>query len=65
MSEGETPEVPRRARRRAGDLARVDRIFGEVLPSTTRDEWDDGAAPDRGGDDWLRSQVPPHHGDTG
>lgn len=63
MSEGETPEVPRRARRRAGDLERVDRIFGEVLPSTTRDEWDDGSSPD--GDEWLRAQVPPHHGDTG
>ncbi|WP_280396780.1 hypothetical protein [Nocardia carnea] len=65
MSEGETPEVPRRAGRRAGDRARVDRIFGEVLPSITRDERDDGATPERGGDDWWRSQVPPHHGDTG
>lgn len=65
MSEGETPEVPRRAGRRAGDLARVDRIFGEVLPDTTRDEWDDEATRDSGGDAWLRSQVPPHHGDTG
>ncbi|WP_280508395.1 hypothetical protein [Nocardia flavorosea] len=65
MSEGETPEVPRRARRRAGDLARADRVFGQVLPSTTRDEWDDGSSMDRDGDDWLRSQVPPHHGDAG
>ncbi|MEU4315333.1 hypothetical protein [Nocardia sp. NPDC024068] len=65
MSEGETPEVPRRARRRAGDLARVDRVFGEVLPSTTRDEWDERPPSDRDGDEWLRSQVPPHHGDGG
>ncbi|MGW5386057.1 hypothetical protein [Nocardia sp. NPDC003963] len=64
MSEGEIPEVPRRARRRAGDPARLDRVFGEVLPSTTRDEWDEGGAS--GGDDeWLRAQVPPHHGEAG
>ncbi|MEV3964893.1 hypothetical protein AB0M34_29075 [Nocardia sp. NPDC050193] len=64
MSEGETPEVPRRAHRRTGDPARLDRIFGEVLPSTTRDERDDGATS--GADDeWWRSQVPPHHGGTG
>ncbi|MGW0180825.1 hypothetical protein [Nocardia sp. NPDC003345] len=62
MSEGETPEVPRRARRRAGDLARMDRVFGDVLPSTTRDEWDESPSPERDGDDWLRGQVPPHHG---
>ncbi|WUI29984.1 hypothetical protein OG804_19175 [Nocardia sp. NBC_00416] len=62
MSEGETPEVPRRPRRRAGDLARVDRVFGEVLPATTRDEWDEGGSSDSVGDEWLRSQVPPHHG---
>ncbi|WP_327149625.1 hypothetical protein [Nocardia sp. NBC_01329] len=62
MSEGATPEVPRRANRRAGDPARLDRVFGEVLPSTTRDERDEGAGPGADGDDWLRSQVPPHHG---
>jgi hypothetical protein len=44
--------------------ARLDRVFGEVLPDTTRDERD----PDvRRGDasaaeEWLHSQVPPHHG---
>lgn len=48
-------------RRKAAEAARVARIFGEVLPETTGDE--------RGGDsrgteddEWLRSQVPPHHG---
>ncbi|GGL42791.1 hypothetical protein [Nocardia jinanensis] len=65
MSEGETPEVPRRAHRRAGDPARLDRVFGEVLPSTTRDERDDGSESGTDGDDWLRSQVPPHHGGAG
>jgi hypothetical protein len=39
-------------------------VFGDVLPETTADDLDtDGAAnPGGSGDDWLRSQVPPHHG---
>lgn len=65
MSEGETPEVPRRASSRAGDPARLDRVFGDVLPSTTRDERDEGVESGTDGDDWWRSQVPPHHGDAG
>lgn len=40
---------------------RLDRIFGEVLPEQTSDD-----APEPGGNDaaeeWLRRQVPPHHG---
>lgn len=45
--------------------ARLDRVFGDVLPETTSDERDPGV---RSGDDsdpgeeWLRAQVPPHHG---
>ncbi|MFC5176876.1 hypothetical protein [Nocardioides taihuensis] len=52
----DTPETPEQRRRR---LAAV---FGDVLPETTTDERD--PAEDRGtsGDDWLRAQVPPHHG---
>ena len=43
---------------------RLAEIFGDVLPSTTRDERDPGNAGSResGSDAWLRSQVPPHHG---
>ena len=42
---------------------RLARIFGDVLPETTRDERDPEAARGpQSGDDWLRSQVPPHHG---
>jgi len=45
-----------RRRRRA-------RVFGDVLPEVTRDERGDGPG-ERGesSDDWLRRQVPPHHG---
>ncbi|MEV0339637.1 hypothetical protein AB0H49_11460 [Nocardia sp. NPDC050713] len=38
------------------------RIFGDTLPDTTRDERGDDPDDRRSGDDWLRSQVPPHHG---
>jgi hypothetical protein len=45
-----------RRRRRA-------RVFGEVLPEGTSDDrgggWGDR---DRPADEWLRGQVPPHHG---
>ena len=47
-----------RRRRRA-------RIFGDVLPETTRDDRADAGEREPGGetgDDWLRRQVPPHHG---
>jgi hypothetical protein len=39
---------------------RLDAVFGDVLPDTTSDER--GDAPERGNDEWLRRQVPPHHG---
>jgi hypothetical protein len=49
--------------RPAVDKATLDRIFGTVLPETTRDERDVG---DRGGsrgqDDWYLANRPPHHG---
>lgn len=64
MSENKSSEDPRPVRRRAGDPARLDRVFGEVLPATTRDERDDGPRSEHD-DEWLRSQVPPHHGGVG
>ena len=46
-------EAARRRRRAA--------VFGEVLPEVTGDERDDaGERP--GSEEWLRAQVPPHHG---
>lgn len=57
-AERRTPETP--AQRRA----RLDAVFGDVLPDTTRDERDPGEGRDEAerGDAWLRAQVPPHHG---
>lgn len=41
----------------------VNKIFGDSLPETTKDEWDDNpSAGDAERDDWLRENVPPHHG---
>lgn len=49
-------EKAERRRRRAA-------VFGEVLPESTGDEradWGDRTAGRS--EDWLRAQVPPHHG---
>jgi hypothetical protein len=45
-----------RRRRRA-------RVFGQVLPEDTRDERAEGwGEPEQSSEEWLRRQVPPHHG---
>ena len=53
---GERQETPEERRRR---LAAV---FGDVLPETTTDERDPAEDRDSSSEDWLRAQVPPHHG---
>ena len=50
------PEETAAERRR-----RMAQVFGDVLPETTSDERDDEES--NGSDEWLKSQVPPHHGD--
>jgi len=43
---------------------RLAAVFGDVLPDTTSDERDTETS-EQGDDEqeqWLRSQVPPHHG---
>jgi hypothetical protein len=44
---------------------RLASVFGDVLPDTTSDEQDTDApdVADEAQDRWLRSQVPPHHGE--
>lgn len=65
MTEQAKRQSPDRARI---DRARIDRIFGTVLPETTDDERDPSGAPQSGAareaasDEWLRRNVPPHHG---
>jgi hypothetical protein len=44
---------------------RLDRIFGEGLPEQTTDDTDDPprrAEDESAAEEWLRGQVPPHHG---
>lgn len=42
------------------------RVFGDVLPEVMSDErgdaWGDRDQGAEGTEDWLRRQVPPHHG---
>jgi hypothetical protein len=40
---------------------RLAAVFGDVLPDTTADEREE-KSDGSGSDEWLRSQVPPHHG---
>jgi len=40
---------------------RLAAVFGDVLPETTSDERDESGSGTA--EEWLRRQVPPHHGD--
>lgn len=57
----EGPDAVDEARRKR----RLAEMFGDVLPDGTTDErsesWGEGAERTRD-DEWLRNQVPPHHG---
>ena len=51
------------ARKRAERRRRLAEVFGDDLPEQTRDDRDDPGERGSGDtDDWLRRQVPPHHG---
>jgi hypothetical protein len=55
------------ARADAERRRRLAEIFGDVIPEQTSDDADEAAASDRrtgekAQEDWLKSQVPPHHG---
>lgn len=52
-----TDSAAERARRR-----RLAEIFGDELPEQTRDDVDTERPRGGSSDDWLRDQVPPHHG---
>jgi len=42
---------------------RLARIFGDALPDSTSDDRDhEDPRSARDGDEWLKRQVPPHHG---
>ncbi|MGD9958131.1 hypothetical protein [Nocardioides sp.] len=53
----QTPAEPDWVRRR-----RLAAVFGDVLPESTSDDRDPSAPAGDAGEEWLRAQVPPHHG---
>ncbi|UDY24097.1 hypothetical protein [Nocardioides sp. Kera G14] len=52
-----TPEPEWKRRRRLAE------IFGDVLPETTSDDREQ-PREQRGSDQWLKEQKPPHHGNV-
>jgi len=56
------------ARERAERRRRLAEIFGDVLPDQTSDDAEasgdrvGGRSAEKAQEDWLKSQVPPHHG---
>ncbi|MGG7101390.1 hypothetical protein [Rhodococcus sp. 24CO] len=54
-------DEPRAVKKRV-DKEALARIFGDVFPETTSDERDPQGSPGSSDDEWLRRQVPPHHG---
>jgi membrane protein involved in colicin uptake len=53
------------AARRAATRKKLDEVFGDVLPTVTRDELGDGSdgpSPGNDRDRWYRDNRPPHHG---
>ena len=63
----EEPEPSRPSDIPDGVRRRLDEVFGDLLPEVTRDEVGDPADERRAaqGDEWLRSNRPPHHDDRG
>lgn len=66
-SAGNHPDAAERERE-AARRRRLAAAFGDVLPEGTSDERDEAwgdrtrRGTDEPGDEWLRRQVPPHHG---
>ncbi len=56
MNRQDKPEDPQARRRRLAE------VFGDVLPDQTSDDSDEPDSKSDDTDEWLRRQVPPHHG---
>ena len=61
------PTARERARREAERRRRMAEIFGEVIPEQTSDDSEGDTRAGRrteeeAQEDWLKRQVPPHHG---
>lgn len=63
--EDRSDEKAREQESRAERKRRLDRIFGAALPEQTKDDLDEPrrrAEEESAAEEWLRRQVPPHHG---
>ena len=60
--EAEAPEGAAPAETAWERRRRLAAVFGDVLPEGTRDDRDDSGGDEARGEEWLRRQVPPHHG---
>jgi hypothetical protein len=61
------PAARQRAQEEARRRRRLAEIFGDVIPEQTTDDVEAGGRADRrteeqAQEDWLKRQVPPHHG---
>lgn len=63
VSGSEPRKQDRSAREEARRRRRLAEVFGDAMPDTTGDERDpDGSREGRDQEQWLREQIPPHHG---
>ena len=63
MSPEKKPELT--PKEKAARKRRLAEVFGDVLPEQTRDDQGGGDTAPETSDDWLKAQVPPHHGQSG
>jgi hypothetical protein len=55
-------EKPLTAQERERRRRRLAEVFGDVLPEQTSDDAAEPETGSDGNDEWLKRQVPPHHG---
>jgi hypothetical protein len=65
VTEPRDPSDPRDAEEARAEAARRRlraEVFGDVLPDSTQDDRVQQPGEEKGSDEWLRRNVPPHHG---
>jgi hypothetical protein len=62
MNAGPEPGQGLTPQERAARRRRLAEVFGDVLPEQTSDDADEPQTRADGSDEWLKRQVPPHHG---
>jgi hypothetical protein len=57
-----TPAEPLTPEEREARKRRLAEVFGDVLPDQTSDDTAEPESTTDRSEEWLRRQVPPHHG---